>query len=217
MYNSFQSIFQNEQLTTLYDNLVKTGEVVSQVKDAAINSDGALSQCAENGKYYCGQPVLSCECCDIKCGPNQGCNCSSCQALQNYENENGRERKDCPPLLHAPKSWFWRENLDKEHLEQFLYSLEVNQRNIIHETMNSVKSFGRLNKRITVLGRHLAALSRQCFGESKKEECKKAKRPAGEEDKNKEKYAVLFSIKSVFTRQLFMQRHFFQTIQYLFH
>ena len=149
-----------------------------------------MSQHAENGKYYCGQPVLSCECCDIVCGPTQGCNCDSCRAIQKHELERDKDRRDCPPLLHPPKSWFWKEEITKEHLEQYLFSLEVNQRNIIHEAMKSVKSFGRLNKRMSVLGRHLAAISYQCFGGVKKEETKNVKKDTtSNEEKTKEKYA----------------------------
>jgi len=29
-------------------------------------------------KHYCGEKVLTCKCCDGHCGPNNGCNCSSC-------------------------------------------------------------------------------------------------------------------------------------------
>ena len=72
-----------------------------------------------------------------------------------------------------------------------MYSLEINQRNIIQETMNSVKSFGRLNKRIAVLARHLAALSRQCFGEAKKEVARKINKTNATEEKGKEKYVSL--------------------------
>ena len=124
------------------------------------------------------------------CGPTQNCNCDSCQSLQTYEAEKDKGRRDCLPLLHPPKSWFWKEEISKDHLEQFLFSLEVNQRNTIQEVMKSVKSFGRLNKRIAVLGRHLAALSYQCFGEAKKEEFTNAKKGAKDEEKPKDKYVI---------------------------
>lgn len=166
---------------------MKTGEVIPQFCDASINSDGFLSQRAENGKFYCGQSVLSCECCDVICGPNGGCNCNSCQTLQIYETEKEKDKQHCPPLLHPPKSWFWKDEISKDHLEQYLAALEVNQKNIIHEAMKSVKSFGRLNKRIAVLGRHLAALSYQCFEESKKEENKIIKNGTKDVEKMKEK------------------------------
>ena len=188
----FQTIFREDKLTELYDDLVKAGEIHPQIRDAAINLDGFLSQLAENGKYYCGQPVLSCECHDSVCGPTQGCNCDSCKATQKHQMEKDKDKRDCPPLLHPPKSWFWKEDISREHLEQYLFSLEVNQRNIIHEAMKSVKSFGRLNKRMIVLGRHLAAISCQCFGSSKKEETKNAKKGANNEEKAKEKYGDNF-------------------------
>ena len=107
--------------------------------------------------------------------------------------ERDKDKRDCPPLMHPPKAWFWKEEITKEHLEQYLFSLEVNQRNIIHEAMKSVKSFGRLNKRIAVLGRHLAAISYQCFGKAKKEELKSIKKGASNDDKGKEKYVNKFN------------------------
>ena len=186
-----QSIFQKEHLDSLYESLSKSGELLPRSKEALINSEGSLAQKAENGKYYCGKPVLSCECCDMTCGPSQGCNCSSCQTLQNQAEENSNGIPNIP-LMHPPKSWFWSNNLTHTDLEKYLLSLEVNQKNIVHESMNSVQSFDRLDKRIAVLGRHLAALSHQCFGESNKEESKKSKISVDEDDKKKEKYVLLF-------------------------
>ncbi len=152
-----------------------------------INTDSVLSHRAENGKYYCGKPVLSCDCCDTICGPTQGCNCSSCQTVQTQAKETFSGTSSL--LMQAPKSWFWQEELSKEDLKEYLVSLEVNQRNIVHETISSVESFDRLRKRMAVLGRHLSALSRKCFGEAKKEDDKKPKKAATVEE---EKYECKF-------------------------
>lgn len=45
------------------------------------NRDGCRAAPGQTGKYYCGRKVLSCFCCDGHCGPNDGCNCSACQWL----------------------------------------------------------------------------------------------------------------------------------------
>ncbi|CAH1776581.1 unnamed protein product [Owenia fusiformis] len=39
---------------------------------------------ASNGRFYCGARVLSCVCCDGRCGPTTGCNCPPCQPIPLY-------------------------------------------------------------------------------------------------------------------------------------
>ena len=49
-----------------------------------VNSTGRQARLGATGKYYCsGKLDLSpkCICCDGACGPTNGCNCSSCMAL----------------------------------------------------------------------------------------------------------------------------------------
>jgi hypothetical protein len=48
-----------------------------------LNIEAHLSvKISANGKHYCGKPSdLKCKCCDRRCGPNSGCNCSKCQKL----------------------------------------------------------------------------------------------------------------------------------------
>ena len=38
-------------------------------------------QIGTTGKYYCGQRLLDCRCCDGQCGPTNGCNCADCMQL----------------------------------------------------------------------------------------------------------------------------------------
>ena len=48
---------------------------------ATHNSRGVRVHIGETGKYYCGQRVLNCDCCEGHCGPNSGCNCAQCMEL----------------------------------------------------------------------------------------------------------------------------------------
>jgi len=45
------------------------------------NSEGRVAVLGTSGKYYCKTAKLNCDCCDGNCGPDDGCNCKSCQAL----------------------------------------------------------------------------------------------------------------------------------------
>ena len=60
------------------------------------------------GKYYCGMKLLSCNCCDGHCGPNNGCNCGPCSQLDKEEEERKvevtRKPKPSGPLID---SWTW--------------------------------------------------------------------------------------------------------------
>ena len=47
-----------------------------------LNFNGRLAKIGDSGKYYCAD-ACRCECggCNGFCGPNDGCNCDACQAL----------------------------------------------------------------------------------------------------------------------------------------
>ena len=62
----------------------------------------------KTGKYYCGMKVLSCACCDGHCGPNNGCNCPPCAALDKEEQDRltlvEEQSKPSGPMID---SWTW--------------------------------------------------------------------------------------------------------------
>ena len=69
----------------------------------------------ETGKYYCGMRLLSCGCCDGTCGPNNGCNCLACQALDREEQEQkNEEAARPPPSSYIMDSWTWGPQPGKE-------------------------------------------------------------------------------------------------------
>ena len=47
------------------------------------NRFGRLARLGNNGKFYCGGNLdgPKCNCCNGKCGPTNGCNCSACMSL----------------------------------------------------------------------------------------------------------------------------------------
>lgn len=45
------------------------------------NFDERVSRIGKTGKYYCGQKMNKCDCCNGECGPSDGCNCVGCMAL----------------------------------------------------------------------------------------------------------------------------------------
>ena len=53
-----------------------------ELTDFTVNRRGVQVHCSpDNGKFYCGERVLECNCCDGVCGPNGGCNCADCMVL----------------------------------------------------------------------------------------------------------------------------------------
>ncbi|CAF2482058.1 unnamed protein product [Rotaria sp. Silwood2] len=62
----------NESTTVFDDRLEKT-----------LNSRGRYARLGSTGKFYCGGALDRpwCSCCNGKCGPTSGCNCSSCMLL----------------------------------------------------------------------------------------------------------------------------------------
>ena len=170
----------------------KDGELLPTVTEVSINREGVLSWRASNGKFYCRQPVVSCDCCDNICGPNQGCNCTACQELEKTEREKGNVNQMCLPFLHPPCCWSWGSNLEKTDLHDYLQTLQVYQQVTLFKTTESVKSLERLNKRMTVLGRYLASLSRECFDKENKDnkEVKTKTHSHSEESKKKKEVYV---------------------------
>ena len=62
----------------------------------------------DTGKYYCGMKLLSCNCCDGHCGPNNGCNCGPCAQLDKEEEERKAEISQKPkPSGPMIDSWTW--------------------------------------------------------------------------------------------------------------
>lgn len=61
------------------------------------------------GNYYCGMKVLTCQCCDGSCGPNNGCNCPPCQQLDREEAGLGTQddQWEPPPSQPIIDSWTW--------------------------------------------------------------------------------------------------------------
>ncbi|CAF4163891.1 unnamed protein product [Rotaria sordida] len=51
--------------------------------ERALNNRGQYARLGSTGKFYCGGALdgLQCSCCNGKCGPTSGCNCSSCMLL----------------------------------------------------------------------------------------------------------------------------------------
>ncbi len=48
----------------------------------AVNNQGRSAFLGETGKFYCTAKLdFKCHCCNGSCGPDNGCNCSSCQEL----------------------------------------------------------------------------------------------------------------------------------------
>ena len=59
--------------------------------------------------------LLSCGCCDGTCGPNNGCNCLACQALDREEQEQkNEEAARPPPSSYIMDSWTWGPQPGKE-------------------------------------------------------------------------------------------------------
>jgi len=66
----------------------------------------------DNGHFYCGQPVLTCSCCDGGvCGPMSGCNCSACKQLDAEVSDMKQHADNTPDdsvsAAELISSWTW--------------------------------------------------------------------------------------------------------------
>ncbi|CAF4975834.1 unnamed protein product [Rotaria sp. Silwood1] len=79
--------------TTLNDTAVNSNELATSINESTtvfddrlettLNNRGRYARLGSTGKFYCGDALdgPQCNCCDGKCGPTGGCNCSSCMLL----------------------------------------------------------------------------------------------------------------------------------------
>ena len=70
----------------------------------------------ETGKYYCGRRLISCQCCDGVCGPNDGCNCTSCSQLDiedknHYDKSSAAAGRSGKSSQHIINSWTWKQKI----------------------------------------------------------------------------------------------------------
>ncbi|XP_068720941.1 E3 ubiquitin-protein ligase HERC2-like [Montipora capricornis] len=159
-----QVAFTHEGLKRLWNELVKDGEIPCKPTDVKINCDGVPSQKGETGKFYCGRCILTCKCasCDGHCGPNSGCNCESCQKLDQEDGEQKEEdertRPAAGPLMDL---WTWGDQPSPGQLREVLQGLIFEQRELASQAAGSTLSAMRLQQRLAVLGRYFIALSRE--------------------------------------------------------
>ena len=111
----------------------------------------------ETGHYYCGQAVLGCPCCDGICGPNHGCNCLPCQALDVAGNKSS---PTLPSSQATISSWTWAEQPPRTALASVLAAIVREQGELVGSAAGTTLSSMRLRQRLTVTQRYLTALGR---------------------------------------------------------
>lgn len=165
---NLQGIFHRDDLSSLWNELVKEGEISVSHNDGLINTAGVLARKGETGKYYCGMKVLSCSCCDGHCGPNNGCSCLHCQKLDQEEAQQHKEDLNNPkqsqPLIN---SWTWGKQPDSDQLKQCLKSVLYEHQKLCTEASCTSASITRLQQRLAILQRFFIALGRQSPNEGR--------------------------------------------------
>lgn len=141
--------------------MVKDGEIPSNPNNIKINRAGVPAQKGESERYYCGRNILTCSCCDGNCGPNNGCNCPSCQKLDQEEREQKDEDEQQPVSAGLMMdSWTWGKPPSVNHLQEALQALIFEQHELASQAAGTTLSAIRLQQRLAVLGRYFIALSR---------------------------------------------------------
>ncbi|CAF4964984.1 unnamed protein product, partial [Rotaria sp. Silwood1] len=73
LVNNNVSATSTDESTTVFDDRL----------ERTLNNRGRYARLGSTGKFYCGGALdgSQCSCCNGKCGPTNGCNCSSCMLL----------------------------------------------------------------------------------------------------------------------------------------
>lgn len=156
-----QVAFTPDGLKKLWNELVKDGEIPANPTDVKVNTSGVPAHKGESGHYYCGSNILSCSCCDGQCGPDVGCNCLSCQKLDQEEREQKEEEEQQLPAAGTMMdSWIWGDQPSETQLQEALQALILEQHKLASQAAGTTLSAIRLQQRLAVLGRYFISLSR---------------------------------------------------------
>ncbi|CAH0559020.1 unnamed protein product [Brassicogethes aeneus] len=157
-----QSLFNcQDSLINCWNGLITDGELTGNFSVGLINSAGVTAKQGEFGKYYCGQRVLTCTCCDGICGPDSGCNCQPCQKLDAEEaSKRVQENIPLPSMENLLNRWAWGPQPSVENLHNCLLSLSNEQKNLCSDAANLTLSSKRLSYRLLIFKRYFIALNR---------------------------------------------------------
>lgn len=158
-----------EDLSNLWNNLVKDGEMVSVSASlppiAVINSTGNISYLHSSGRFYCGAEKLNCSCCTGFCRPSTDCNCTACSQLDADEHVNKRNVNDATTENISASdatldSWLWSQMPGDEEKNTCIRLLLSEQRELSLQAAGHSLSAIHLRQRLFVYHRYLIALSR---------------------------------------------------------
>ncbi|RLU17868.1 hypothetical protein DMN91_010107 [Ooceraea biroi] len=156
-----QRFLYRDGLAELWNEMVRDGEIVGSFSDGLINAAGVVAKKGFSGHYYCGMRVLSCVCCDGICGPQQGCNCTSCQKLDEEETVRTTAMVEKPiSTRRIMDSWLWGPQPSLTDLKECINLSIKEQRKLCCDVANSTLSATRLRQRLIVARRYFIALSR---------------------------------------------------------
>ena len=156
-------------LFSWYNELLSEKEIYIR-PDSFLNRDGFATHKSSNGHYYCGQTVLDCQCCNGICGPTYGCNCKSCQDIE----EELKENKDLNTTnVSSPgeqiEAWAWGELPTASVLKNFTKLVAHRQLKIFKTSTDSNLFVQHLKAQIYVHARFLSVYARTCFVSPQKE------------------------------------------------
>lgn len=124
-----------------------------------LNRDGFATHIGANGHYYCGQPVLDCNCCNGICGPSYGCNCSSCQEIEEDLKENTNASNYSLPKEQL-ESWAWGNPATISDLRIFAKLISHKQLAFFKHFVDSEVATKYFKTNLYVFARFLAAYSK---------------------------------------------------------
>ncbi|KAF7266968.1 hypothetical protein GWI33_019752 [Rhynchophorus ferrugineus] len=153
--------YGNENLVNVWNGLISDGEVTGDFSIGLLNSAGVIAKEGQFGKYYCGQRVLTCTCCDGICGPQSGCNCTPCQKLDAEKVVHTQNKKEKIPLIDTLlEQWAWGPQPNLDQLKECILSLNNEQSQLCSEAAHSTLSSNRLYHRLFIMKRYFIALNR---------------------------------------------------------
>lgn len=155
----------DECVSEWYNELLSEKEIYIR-PESFLNRNGIASHQSANGHFYCGQAAISCQCCNGVCGPSHGCNCVSCQEIEEELKEN-KDAKSVLSVIDHTEAWAWGKIPTIAELKNFTKLVAHKQLMVFKSSTDSLLFLQRLKARIYVYARFLSAYSKTCFVSNK--------------------------------------------------
>ncbi|EAL38855.3 AGAP011823-PA, partial [Anopheles gambiae str. PEST] len=155
-----------DDLANLWNHLIQDEEVTTERVQTAVNGLGELVYLRPDGRYYCGNVAILCDCCKGVCSAVSKCICPTCEELGNHTQSSPADQPvnaaaaagDSSASSVLLDSWLWSPVPGTEDKKECIKKLIGEQREICLQAAGNCLSANRTRQLLFVYRRYFIAL-----------------------------------------------------------